>query len=142
MRQSDPLSPEARKEFGNELENIFEHILKRADKERQESEPWKQLFEASEQGLRGILSEAKDQMMPIVLNTTRIIELKFGIKCSNKLFNLVKALPYVMSHVSGAIHEQQGLSCCSDKARQVYYQEVMDEIKHLIEKQSVSQNTH
>jgi len=136
MRKSEPLSPEAQEDFGKALEDVFSHILKRADEERQQSEPWKNLFSASEQGLRGILSESRDQMRTTAMNTINVIKLKFGIECSNKLFGLIMALPYAMHKLGDAIRDQQGNSCCVDKAREVYYQEVLDEINKLKAEQS------
>ena len=131
MRKSEPLSPVAQEEFGKALEDVFSHILQRADEERKQSEPWKQLFASSEKGLQGLLSEANNQMMKIALNTTHAIEEKFGIKCTDKLFNLVKALPFAMNYVRDKIDDEQGMSCCADKARRVYYEEVLDEINKI-----------
>lgn len=136
LRKSEPLSNEAQEDFGQALEEVCSNLLKRADEERQQTEPWKNLFAASEQGLKGILSESKNQMMTIALNTTEVITQKFGIRCSDKLFGLIKALPYAMSYAGDAIHDQQGLSCCVDKAREVYYQEVLEEIRKLIEEKA------
>lgn len=138
-RPSDPLSPDAQAVFGQALDDVCSSILKRADEERQQTQPWKDLFKASEEGLRGLLSESERQMTSIVLNTSKMITAKFGIRCSNKLFRLIQALPYAMLCARDKIHEEQGLSCCADKARQVYYQEVMDEIKKLIEEQADAQ---
>jgi len=135
MRHTELLSPEAQEEFGNALESVFNGILKRSHEEREQTEPWKNLFTASEQGLRGILSEANSQMVRVTIDTTDIIQKKFGIRCSNKLHGLIKALPFVMNKLGDAIHDEQGLSCCSDKARQVYYDEVLAEIKHLLKEQ-------
>jgi len=147
MRKSEPLSHEAQEDFGKALEEVCSNLLKRADEERQQTEPWKNLFAASEQGLKGILSESKNQMMTIALNTTKVITQKFGIRCSDKLFGLIKALlwlsstKYAMSYAGDAIHDQQGLSCCVDKAREVYYREVLEEIRKLIEEKTNAQ-TH
>jgi len=135
MRKTEPLSEDAQKEFGNSLETVFSALAKRFEEESSQTEPWKNLFKASDQGLKGILSEADMQMMRVVLNTTDVIKKKFGIRMSNKLYNLIKALPFVMNRLKDTIREQQGLSCCADKAREVFYQEVMAEIKYLISEQ-------
>jgi hypothetical protein len=140
-RHIDPLSPEAQAEFGQALEDVFSSVLKRAEEERQQTEPWKNLFSASEQGLRGILSESRNQMGTIAMNTIGVIKAKFGIDCSNKLFYLIMALPYAMHKLGDAIRDQQGNSCCVDKAREVYYQEVLEEIKRLTEEKANAQKS-
>jgi hypothetical protein len=136
MKKSDPLTPEAQEQFGNALDDVFSHILQRADEERKKSEPWNKLFAASEEGLKGILSESHDQMRSIALSTIKVIQQKFGIRCSNKLFHLIYALPFAMYHITDAIQEEQGNSCCVDKARHVYYEEVLDEIRKLLKEEN------
>lgn len=113
------------------LENVCNSIVKRANEESKKSEPWKELFDASEQGLISLLNKADMQMMETVLSTATIITDKFGIRCSDKLFDLLKALPFVMNRVTNEIEKQQGMSCCADKARRVYYEEVLSEIERL-----------
>ena len=131
---SHSLSPEAEEAFGNALQSVCDGILSRADEERKKTEPWKQLFAASEGGLRGILSDSSRQMMTIALNTHAMIKEKFHLDHSSpKLFNLVKALCFAMNHVRNEIDDSQGMSCCADKARQVYYEEVLAEIKAIQE---------
>lgn len=126
------LSPEAQENFGKTLEDVFSHILERAEKERQETEPWKSLFEASDQGLISLLSEANSQMLKVVFNTVSIIEKNYSIRCSPKLYALIKALPFIMNNLTDQIKDQQGLSCCADKARKIYCDEVLAEISYLL----------
>lgn len=126
-----PLSAEAKEAFGNSLETVVLSILERSDAERRESEPWKDLFRASEGGLEGIIYDADHKLMEIVLTTTDVISQKFGVRCSNRLFNLVKAIPFALNRVSDEIEESQGHVCHADKARRVYVEEIMTEIHRL-----------
>ena len=137
MRPSEPLSPEADEAFGAAIADVCGNILARADAERKQSQPWKDLFTAgNEKGLQGILSSADHQMMSIALTTVKVIEEKFEIQCTDKLFNLIKMLCFAMNYVEDVIHDQQGLSCCADKARRVYYEEVMAEIEFIKQKEA------
>ena len=134
-----PLSSEADEAFGKALENVVSSILERSDAERRETQPWKNLFKASEGGLEGIIYEADHQLMAIVLSTAETISQKFGVRCSNKLFNLVKALPFALNQVEDEIQNSQGFSCCADKARRVYGEEIMAEI-HRLKKENDNPN--
>lgn len=130
MNNLEDLSPEADAEFGNALKDVFSFILKRAEDERKQTEPWKQLFVASEHGLAGILDNAEHQMMAPVLSLCDIIQEKFGIpRISDKLFQLLQALPFAMNAVTKSIEDTQGRACSADKARRVYYEEVLAEIE-------------
>lgn len=135
MKEKVELSEEAQKEFGDALKSVCDNILKIADEERKKSEPWKQLFSKSEQGLSSILSKAEDQMMEIALNVATLISEKFNIRCSDKLFDLIRAMPFALPYVEKGIEETQGFACCVDKANKVYYEEVLNEIHRLQEEQ-------
>jgi hypothetical protein len=136
MRHSEPLSAEANEEFGKALEDVIGGILARADVERRGTQAWKDLWGASEQGLQSLLSEADHQTSSTIITLGRVIEQRFGLKhLSDKLYNLLKALPFAMNYVRDKINDEQGLSCCADKARRVYYEEVLAEIKHCQETQ-------
>lgn len=136
MRPSDPLSPEADEAFGKALEEVCNGILQRADAKRRETDAWKNLWAASEHDLRSLLSEADHQTGSIILALADVVQKRFGLKhLSDKLYNLLKALPFAMWNVRERINDTQGLSCCADKARQVYYEEVLAEIQRIQESQ-------
>lgn len=125
-------------DFNKELEGLFAAMMKRADEERKKSQPWKDLWAASEKGLQALLSDASEKMSDIVDDTIAVIRERFGAqftpdKPSTAIYNLIRAIPYVMPKLKSGIREEHGFSCCADKAREVYYQAVLAEIKKLAE---------
>jgi hypothetical protein len=118
--------------FHEALTAVVTSIADRADAEMQKEKPWAELWEASEGGLRSLLSEADHQMKGPVFALCDIIKKRFGIKkISGKLYDLFKALPFAMWEVREHISNTQGMSCCADKAREAYYQEVLEEINRI-----------
>ena len=89
------------------------------------------MFAASERGLESLLSEASRDMERVILNVGSVIEKRFKIKISNKLYSLLKALPYAMHGLRENITDKEGNGCCADKTRLIYYEEVLAEIKKL-----------
>lgn len=131
----------SKEQFNKGLTEVVEYISKQARLEAEKTEPWKNLFEASEKGLRPALSEANRQCNAVIINLTDIIKEKFGIKhVSRKLYNMLKALPFAMNEVTNTIEKEQGLSCCADKARYIYAEEVLAEIKFILETQNAEEN--
>lgn len=126
------LSPEAKADFGNALKDVIGNILDRAEQERKASEPYKDLFKASENGLRGILSNASNQIDNIVLTTLTVIQEKFELpRVSDKLFRLIQVLSYASSLCEDNISHKEGFSCCVDKTNHIIYQEILEEIKKI-----------
>ncbi len=68
-----------KEDFNAALESVLDGIVARSKEERKNSEPWANLWNASENGLRGLLSQADLEMMRIALNTCDIIKEKFVI---------------------------------------------------------------
>lgn len=136
MSDSEPLSvglDKSPEDFDKSLTQILTSLSNRANEGRRGTDSWKFMFEKSEQGLRGLLSEAQRQSMTIILNLTKVIEERYQIVCSAKLYDLCKALPFAMNKLRNEIDETQGMMCCADKARQVYYEEVLSEINRIKE---------
>jgi len=136
VRHSEPLSPKADAEFGKALEEVCDTITRRAEARFRGTDAWKSLWAASEHGLQSLLSEADHQTGSTILVLADVIKQKFGLThLSDKLYNLLKALPFAMWHVREKISDAQGNSCCADKARLVYYEEVLAEIQRIQESQ-------
>lgn len=113
------------------LAEVIGGLLARADAEREKSESYKNLWDASENNLRSLLSEAHHQMMEPIMSVCKVIEEKFEVRISDKLYDLIKLLPVAMSELREHITEKEGHSCCADKTREIYYQEVLAEINRL-----------
>jgi hypothetical protein len=121
-------------DFETALDSVVSNLLAQAAIDNRASPAWKDLWTASEQGLSSLLSEAESQTKSILIKVCDVIKDRFGIpSVSPRLFKLIKALPFAMWEVREYISEEQGHSCCADKARQVYYEKVLEEIK-LIQK--------
>lgn len=115
--------------FTTQLNVILDGMVESAREEAAKTEPWKELFAASEQGLQGLLSQAAHQCNGVILNLARVIEKRFGVSTSNDLYDLLKALPFAMLHLRNTIDDEQGGCCCADKARRIYYETVLAEIE-------------
>jgi hypothetical protein len=124
--------PISEAEFGQALGEVITGLAARFDEQRRQSDPWKELFAASEGGLRGLLSEAQHKTNSIILDLSSVIQEKFGLKrTSRKLYDLLKALPFAMNQLRDHIQTEDSHSCCADKARMIYYEEVLAEIKRI-----------
>lgn len=121
----------AEENFEQALDSVLTSIVDRARTENKQEDAWKELFEASEQGLQGLLSKASDQSNHVLGNAIHVIEERFQIKASSRLCDLVKALPFAMWKIRCKIEKEQGSSCCADKARRSYYEEVLAEINKI-----------
>ena len=109
-----PLFTEA--EFSLALHEVVTSLAQRADEERRKEDGFKAMWEASEKGLRSLISEAYHQMTRISLGLGDAIEERFKVNISKKLWDLIRALPFAMGEVRGHISDAQGMSCCADKA--------------------------
>lgn len=117
-------------DFDKALSEVVDGILQRADEERQKSEPYKNLWEASEKNLTSLLSEACHQMDFVVIDTLEVIKKRFNIsRISDEVYNLIKLLPFAMSILRENIKDKEGHSCCADKALEIYCQKLLEEIK-------------
>lgn len=113
----------------NEIKEVLDSLYKRAREERESKEPYKNLFKASEKGLKSLLSQASKDCNGIIINLGSVIEKKFNIKLSNKLYKLLKLMPYALGDLRKEISEKESGPCEADKMREIYYQEVLEEIK-------------
>lgn len=123
----------AEETFEQELTTVITSLCDRAKEERQKEKPWQDLFAASEEGLMSVLSEAHRQMKRTILDSAFLIEKKFNIKISNRLFYLLQALPCAMHDLRENLTKEEGISCCADKTRRIYYEEVLAEINRIKE---------
>lgn len=130
------IEPISDAEFGVALREVMVGLFGRAEVERRATEPWKDLFKASEDGLESLLSAAASQANIVIMSLADVIKTKFGIaRVSPKLYGLLKALPFAMNELRDQIDEREGMTCCADKARYAYYLEVLAEIDRIKESQ-------
>ena len=120
------------KEFEKSLKEVIDHMTSRFDRESMEDHPFKEMFEPSEQNLRILLSDTNREIGTIVSETCNIIKEKFGLaSVSDRLYSLIKALPYASHRLREHIYSASGNCCVADKMRDIYYQEVLEEIERL-----------
>jgi hypothetical protein len=118
-------------EFETALHDVIGGIVERSRQEMKKEKPWPDLWKDSEHGLESLLSSACWDMQKTILALADVIQEKFQIKCSNRLCDLLQALPFAMDVVKETINREQGHVCCADKARNVYYEEVLAEINRI-----------
>lgn len=113
-----------------ELDNVVSSLLFRAQEEREQSEPYQNLWEATDEGLRGLLSEAHHQMERVVLDVATVIQKKFNLPVlTDELYGLIMALPFAMHELREDIEKKDGRTCCADKTRHLYFKAVTEAIE-------------
>lgn len=115
------------------LKTVIQSLLGAADRERKSSEPYKAMFDASKDGLRGLLSHAHQAMEDTILNLFSALE-ELGIADGkrNELWDFLHMLPYVYRAVRSDISEKEGYVCEADKQRELIQKWVREQF--LIEK--------
>lgn len=116
----------------NALDNVLGGILAAADKERQASQSYKDLFEGSAD-VESLLRQTDRNMTRAVLDATKVLDVKFGYSempndKRDEIFWLLMALPFLIRQTTKHIEKTQGMSCCVDKA----YYHVANQIKEIL----------
>jgi hypothetical protein len=111
------------------LEQVINAILERADEARRNSDEYKQMFEKSQFGLRGLIDDYRNEVNHQVLNLTTVIEDRTGKKVTNKVFNLLQSLPFVFDKLTEDIQNQEGSCCSVDKARELVYKYILENLQ-------------
>ena len=117
------------------LGDLLQGIVALADKERKESESYKDLFKGSAD-MESLLRGLNHKMTDHVLNATKIMGEKFGYnelsgEKKDEIFWILMALPFLLKQTEKYIVRTQGSSCCVDKA----YYHVAEEIKGILNEQ-------
>lgn len=108
------------KEINKEtLKKVMLSLFEHATEERKKSEPYAEMFKASEHGLRGLLDKANDKMTSIVLDVVQVIEDRTGKSVDNDLYYLLLGLPLFRSSLEKEIYKEEGMCCSVDKAREI-----------------------
>lgn len=103
-----------------EIADVIDVILVEADKQREASDSYKDLFSADE--VDGLLRRMEEEMMTIILNGASVLEKKFGVSFTtknghrgNEAFGLLLSLPLLAHKLEEKIKAEQGITCCVDK---------------------------
>ncbi len=106
-------------EIKESIGNVLQALVARATEERRKSEPYKEMFEASEHGLRGAIDKASNEMMRVVLNLCEVIKERTGKEVNNDLFFMLSGLPLFSQLIRKHIVDTEGNCCCADKMREI-----------------------
>ena len=118
--------------FDAALKTVLDGLLERARTEDQLTPRWRTLWNASEHGVCTLLQLAERDMTAYLLSVADVIRTRYEItNCSDRLWDLISGLPYLMPHLDTLIEKEQGRACCVDKARTVYEQAVVEELNRI-----------
>jgi hypothetical protein len=110
-----------------QIKTVIDSLFSRIQEERKQSEPYKDLFKASKNGIRGVLDKANDDIMNILMNVHAVLEEKgFDKSKSNELWNTLHLLPYMFRQARRDISKNEGFCCEADKMREIVYQWFME----------------
>lgn len=103
--------------MGKELKTILDGIVAAADKEREQSEPYKDLFKSSDD-LESLIYHLSHKMTTHVLNASKVLKDKFGYdKVPDEAFYFLLAVPFLDNSLKKHVVSTQGSSVSSDKVR-------------------------
>lgn len=106
-----------------DIENVIQGILEVADRERKQSEPYKDMFKKTEGKPFPVqLMQVKHEMMNVVFNYISILE-EHGYKVSNEGFTFLYSLPLLSTVLEKDIREKEGYSCSVDKVYTLLHRE-------------------
>ena len=104
--------------FEKSLKIVLETLSKNIEKERQESEPYKDLFSKSV-NCESLLREVEFKMTGIILDACQVLEDKFGFtKVPDSVYGTLEMFPFIVSYLTRKIEAEEGSACSVDK---VYY---------------------
>lgn len=112
------------------LAAMLTDIVAVADKERENSDAYKDLFEGSSD-IESLLRSTEHAMTDAVLSATSVLKKKFGYEnISNEAYYLLLALPIMEHTLEKHIKNTQGRSCSVDKT----YYHLANQLREALEK--------
>jgi sulfur transfer complex TusBCD TusB component (DsrH family) len=117
----------------NDIKNVLSSIVRRAEEESRKTQAYAAMFEASHEGLRGILDQASSQMTRVVLDTMDVLTRKGLLSAApddyvirNRVYYMLEMLPVMCTALEYDIDAREGWSCVKDKVRHLVYETFMD----------------
>lgn len=108
----------------NALKEIMNGILEIADKERRETDSYKDLFKSSE-NIEGLLREAEHRMVGVVLDTYTAYKDRYG-EDNKILYRILLALPFITRGLTDDIRLKEGSACCVDKTYHLLSKHILE----------------
>ena len=99
----------------NTLGNMLKALADAFTKERQEEEPYKELFKAGSTHT-GLLRELESKMTDHVLDACDIYKERHGMKINKNQYHILLALPLLAKIAEQDAKKNEGMACCVDKA--------------------------
>ena len=95
-------------------------LSSRITEERRKSEPYTEMFEASEHGMRKVLSVAHGKIQRTLLDLHQVMK-DIGIEegKENELWDALHLLPFLYRSARKDIGENEGMCCEADKTREI-----------------------
>ena len=100
------------------LKSVMEGILEMADKERQADPKYIEMFKKGT-SFGGLISEVEHQMEGPALDACDVLKKKFGVKCTNEVYNFILSIPLLSSLLEKKIMNMEGSTCCVDKTHYI-----------------------
>jgi hypothetical protein len=114
--------------FKETMDMIFTSLLDKAAEERAETEPYKELFEASTHGLRSFVRELERKATSVTLDASQVLESK-GFEVTNEIWDFLTLIPFFSRRLERAIMDKEGFGCCVDKTYHIIYLRLLELLK-------------
>lgn len=102
---------------------MLDAMAELAKKERESSEPYKNMFKSvGGKPFPVQLRRVDDDMTGVVLNYTQILENE-GYKVTNEVYYFLLALPFLANKLEKEITNKEGYVCCVDKTFELLHRE-------------------
>ena len=104
-----------KKLHGDTLKNMMIAMADAFTKERQQTEPYKEMFKAGSTHT-GLLRELETKMTAHVLDACDVYKERHGVEVNRNQFHVLLALPLLAKIAEMDASQNEGQACCVDKA--------------------------
>lgn len=119
-------------EIESAIADVLLDLMERSRAEQKTTPGWATLWEANAgDGVAGLLDAYGEAVRRARMDATEIIRESYGVRPSPRLYDLVAFYPIVLDRLQSGIHDEQGMTCCVDKARHVYRLAIVEEIDRI-----------
>jgi len=96
------------------LKEVMDGILSSAEKERESSQPYKDMFEAGDH-LEGLLRHVEMSCSSVMLDACSVLEKRRGVRVSHEIMGFLLLVPWLAMKIEKEISAKEGICCCVDK---------------------------
>ncbi len=98
----------------NILGDMMTALADAFEKERQQTEPYKELFKAGSPHI-GFLKHLEMQMTEHVFDARDVYQERYRIEINDDQYNFLLALPFLARISEQNLEKREGMICCTDK---------------------------